>query len=45
VLQNPDNYFCAIFADTGAARLAVALLGHPRYATEAMRALGWLSTD
>jgi hypothetical protein len=44
-VSNPTDYFCCIFADPGAARLAAALLAHPKHSGAALDALGWLSTD
>ena len=38
---NPGRYFAAILPDVGAAQLAAGLLGHPQYANQAARALGW----
>lgn len=40
-LANPDRYWCAIFPNAGAARIATGLLGHPAHALAALKALGW----
>lgn len=39
---NPDRYWCAILPDAGAARVAVALLGHPVHVQDTLKALGWM---
>lgn len=40
-LAHPEKFLCTLFPNIGLARLAVALLGHPAYAQEALNALGW----
>jgi hypothetical protein len=42
---DPASYFCAVFADPGAARLAMALLGHADYSARTLAALGWLGNE
>lgn len=44
-LNDPERYYCTIYADRGAAILATALLGHPEYATRTLMALGWIPDD
>ncbi|MHB1246709.1 MAG: hypothetical protein ACYCZH_09710 [Sulfuriferula sp.] len=40
-LERPDKYQCALFPDSGSARLAAAMLGHPQHVHKALNALGW----
>jgi hypothetical protein len=41
-LADPVRYLCTPYDDIGAAVLAVALVGHPDYATRTLQALGWV---
>jgi hypothetical protein len=41
-LNDPGLYLATIYDDIGAAVLAVALVGHPDYATRTLQALGWV---
>lgn len=44
-MADPVRYLCTPYDDIGAAALAVALLGHPDYATRTLQALGWISDN
>ena len=43
--DNPPPYFCTLFDDPNTAILAVGLIGHPAYATQALQAVGWSTTQ
>lgn len=40
-MGRPEKYLLTFTPDSGAARLAVGLLGHPAYVLETLNALGW----
>lgn len=40
-LAHPEKFLCTTYPNIGAARLAVALLGHPAHSQEALKAMGW----
>jgi hypothetical protein len=41
-LSDPSKYLCTVYADPGAAQLALALLRHKEFSARALAALGWL---
>lgn len=42
-LENPDKFICTTYPSIDLARLAVAMLGHPKHAQAAGVALGWVN--
>ena len=44
-LDDPERYFVTVYADPGAADLALALLAHPAHRDDALVALGWREPD
>ena len=44
-LSEPAKYLCTMYADPGAARLALALLGHKDFSARTLAALGWLGNE
>jgi hypothetical protein len=40
-LAHPEKFLCTTYQTTGAARLALALLGHPAHSQETLKAMGW----
>jgi hypothetical protein len=44
-LSDPGRYLCTLYADPGAARLAMALIGHKELSSRTLAALGWLGDE
>ena len=44
-LSDPSKYLCTMYADPGAARLAMAMLGHQDLSSRTLAALGWLGDE
>jgi len=44
-LTEPGKYHCTMYADPGAAHLAMALLRHAGYSSRTLATLGWLGDE
>jgi hypothetical protein len=42
-LLDPSKYMCTLYDDHNTVMLAVALIGHPTYALDALSAVGWIA--